>query len=40
MRTTGFGLVMGAALLLGVAGCATTGGGADSKANVAPDKVV
>ena len=34
------GIGISAALLLGLASCATTGGEVDPKANVAPDKVV
>jgi intracellular sulfur oxidation DsrE/DsrF family protein len=40
MSKTRIGIALGAATLFALAGCATTGGGADSKANVAPDKVV
>ena len=40
MATTRMDLAMVTAMLFALAGCATTGGGMDSKANVAPDKVV
>jgi hypothetical protein len=39
MSTTRLFVALGAAILLAVTGCASTGG-ADAKANIAPDKVV
>jgi hypothetical protein len=39
MSTTRLFVALGAAILLAVTGCASTGGG-DAKANIAPDKVV
>lgn len=40
MSKVHFGIASGVAMLLALAGCATTGGGIDAKSNVAPDKVV